>query len=383
MMQPKQITHAEPGSWIMPEYASVCAFSADNKFLVLLHSGGYCGLYSGDGELIRMIPVGHNQEPRWDSVANALYFIRGNAIYRYNADADDIDLFHVFDEYVDFDDVERNGVSGLGEGDIESNRIALTGMRTTGQRDVFLFDLAKLRKGKMLTLDAYRINGLDNVYATPSGNVQIGWKAQGEGRFQGVELFDGDLDFLRQLAPVIGHNDTTRGATIWCSAADASINKNAVVLIDHATGDKFVLMDLDWRYAFHVSSGADFSIVSTYAPSNELPSQVWKVPHDGATPELVCETGSIMPRADMYNAQPKASVSRDGSRLVFSSNSGIMDRGPHYCNTFMVKLEGAKPEPKPIEVDETRIDYSPFVGQEFIMRPRADGAVDMFQRRKK
>lgn len=391
-MTPRRITEAPAGSWRAAEYSSVYPFSVGNKYLIFQHGGAGYGLYSGDGEFIHSLAIGHNQEPRWDShEENVLYYVKGNAICRFDVRGVPL-LLHTFSEYVDYTPEERNGISGFGEGDCEGNLIALSGLRPTGQRDVFLFDVKHLRKSAVLTLEPYRANSFDQLYATPAGNCLIGWKGQGEGRFQGVELYDSEMQFQRQLASVLGHMDVGAyqgdDVMVWCSSADPAINRNAAVRVD-MQGNRELLAGFDWRYAFHVSSGDGFSLVSTYAPSNELPSQVWKVLHDNSDAELLCETGSTMIRTAnglAYGPQPRASLSRDGSRFVFNSNGGDVSRDPDYCDVYLGILEEpSKPAPVPI-TGETRIDYAPYVGQQFVLRlksdltltPRSDGSVDFF-----
>lgn len=409
MIEPKQITTAAP-DWIGPEYATIRAFSQGNRWLILQHSDGFYGLYSGSGAFIRMLRINHSAEPRWDSVdPDVLYYFVGHTFRICNVATSVDGPLHVFSEYVDYDPVERNGVQGLGEGDIEGNRIALAGMLADGRRDVFLFNVSKLTKGGILELEpdasapltykkSGRAHGLDNIYATPGGNVQIGWYASGSERFHGVELYDKDMQFLRQLAPVMGHNDVAsfndRDVLLWCSSADAAINKNAVVMIYQDSGFKVPtpLLELDWKYALHVSCCAkDYVIVSTYAPDNSLPSQIWKVPLNGSSPEALCETRGIYAG---YNSTPRASVSRDGSRLVFATNSGIIDHGPDYVETYLEMVDvgppspAAPPVPVPPEAQDNpweRIDYAPYfeAGWQYLWEPRADGAIDVYQRKKK
>lgn len=214
-MTPRRITNAAPGSWTGVEYSSVNAFSAGNKYLILQHGGAGYGLYSGgDGEFIRELPhISHHAEPRWDSWNHNLYFISGNRMWKYSPEVDEVALLHQFSEYVDFTLEERNGVSGFGEGDIEGNLMALSGLRPTGQRDVFLFDVKQLRKGTVLALEPYYVHGLDQLY-TSSGHVIIGWKAAADPtipvsvqQFKGLEVYDSDMKFVRRLATVIAHMD--------------------------------------------------------------------------------------------------------------------------------------------------------------------------------
>lgn len=190
-----------------------------------------------------------------------------------------------------------------------------------------------------------------------------------------------------------------RNVLFWVNSAENPLTlpecPNAVVMIDIETGKQTGLKSFPWAYALHISGCAQsWCLVSTYAPDNSLPSQVWRLWADGRS-ELLCDTGSIMIRTAgglAYNPQPRASVSRDGSRCVFSSNGGDTSRGPDYCDVYLGMLETPKPEPVPepiplpieAEPDEVVIDYRQYAGKyEFVIRPRADGATDIVMRKLK
>lgn len=378
-MTPKRITRAD--KWCQCEYSTRNPFSVLNKWLLLQDGRGFYSLHTGAGDFDRLTSIGHNSECCWDSTdPDDFYFLSGHTIFCYDAMTHERRPVHIFSEYVPFDSVERNGVQSLGEGDIENNKWALAGMRADGKRDVFMFDLATGRKSNVLTLEpddtpltfnkSGRAHGLDNLYCTPSGNVQIGWYASGKDRFQGVELYDGDMNFIRQLASVMSHNDVAsyqgRDVLLWGSSADAAINANAIWSIDNPTRAMRMLLNLEWGYAFHASACAqDFCIISTYAPDNSLPSQLLKVRLDGSGSEVLCETGSVMmqneARGMAYNPTPRASVSRDGSRIVFNSNGGALDRGPNYCDVFMLTLETAEIPRIPTEIPTVRPTEPPIV----------------------
>ena len=43
-------------------------------------------------------------------------------------------------------------------------------------------------------------SGWDAVYISPDNNVLIAWLTNGNGRYQGEELYDENMTFLRQVA---------------------------------------------------------------------------------------------------------------------------------------------------------------------------------------
>ena len=171
-------------------------------------------------------------------------------------------------------------INGRGESDIcfDGNHLVLVG----NHQDVFVYDLSTDTKGPVLATTA--LGGFDNVSITPDDHVLVGWYASGAGRYRGVELFDSEMAFLRQVSPVIGHMDVTRDVNgdevlLLVNAAHPSPPPgctNAIVKISLASGDETCLVSLDWSLGAHVSGpdGNGWSIVSTYALGRSEPAGV-------------------------------------------------------------------------------------------------------------
>jgi hypothetical protein len=89
--------------------------------------------------------------------------------------------------------------------------------------------------------------------------------------------------------------------------------------------------------------------VGTYAPGDPNPASGWpaytnellRVRLDGSATERLAHHRSRP--FDGYNYTPRASVSRDGSKLVFSSNYGlqeILGRADDYSDAYLMQLGG-------------------------------------------
>jgi hypothetical protein len=153
---------------------------------------------------------------------------------------------------------------------------------------------------------------------------------------------------MRKLANADGHAAVTsymgRDVLLWCSSNDPAINKNAVAMIDVATGNTTILHVFDWRYAFHISACAKgFAIVSLYCPDRSLPEEVWKVPMDGSPATVIGITGNIYTG---YTSTPKASVTPDGTRMVGCSNFG-QAADPNNSEVWIMRLDVPVPAPLP------------------------------------
>lgn len=319
----KQITHVQPPSWIGNEYSSICPFNADNSRLLLV-AHDHFALHDGDGGFIKDLAIAASSEPRWDREdPGRLYYVSGNTLRLLDVETGTSHLLRTFAEY--------RQLSGRGESDISADgkHLVLEGDRQA----VFIYNLETETQSPVLRMETAGL--FDNLYISANNEAVIGWYAKGPGRQQGIEIYSPGMQIEHQLTTTMGHCAVTRyqgrNVLLWCSSNDPAINRNAVVMVDMIDPTvKTVLMELDWRLAFHISTcDQPWCLVSTYAPDNSLPMQLWKVPFDGSGPTLICNTGGVYRD---YTSQPKAALSRDGSRAVFSVDDG------QAVNAWMVRF---------------------------------------------
>jgi hypothetical protein len=316
-------------AFIRHEYATISPFNNDNTRLLLEHQS-YLALYDGAGNYIRDLPfeIEVMSEPRWSrSDANVLYYHPqpGNQLKQYNVATNAISVVHTFSEYTT--------ISGRYESDIsfDGDHFVLVG----DQRDIFVYEISTDTKGPVLNTAGR--GAFDQAYITPDNNVIVGWLANGPNRFNGEELYDRNMVFLRQIAPVIAHQDVTRDLNgdevlIWANASDPNpICLNGVVKSTLATGQQTCLLSLDFSMATHISApDGGWVFVTTYDPSDPLPlpgfwenytNEILQIKLDGSEVRRLAHHRS-RPFND-YNWQPQAAVSRDGTRLVYNSNYGL------------------------------------------------------------
>jgi hypothetical protein len=341
-------------TWAMNEYSTVVAFNSDNTRFLLQHDS-YFGLYDGSGNFLRDLPfeIHASAQPRWSrSSTNVLYFLNGNRVKSYNVSTDATSTVHTFSEY--------GSISGHGESDISfaGNKLVLAGDSTA----VFVYDIDKNQKSAVFSTAGK--GTWDGIHLTPDGNVLLAWHASGTGRYRGVEMFSGNMAFLRQISPVIGHMDVTRDTTgaevlVMANANDLTpICDNGVVKVRLADAHETCLLSLDWSQALHVScpDGNGSCIVSTYSPGDPNPNQSWpaytdeilRVPLDASTVRRLAHHRS-RPMND-YNWNPRASVSRDGKRVLWASNFGLQDQlglPTEYSDAYLIQLAGGSPPPPP------------------------------------
>jgi len=180
-------------TWIETEYSTANAFNKDNSKFILLHQS-YFGLYAADSTFIANLPmeINSSSEPRWgrnDLVT--LYYHSGNMLKSYNVASGNIKIVHTFSEYT--------AISGNGEMDIslDGDHMVFAG----DNRYIFVYTISGDKKGNVFDTGG---TGFDSLYITPQNNVIVSWYPAGTVRFTGQELFDANMNFLRQVGHAAG-----------------------------------------------------------------------------------------------------------------------------------------------------------------------------------
>jgi len=340
---------AARGSGTLPfisnEYSSMSPFNSNNSRILALHFS-YFGLYNGAGAFTKNLNVCASCEPRWSRThPNLLYFVSGNKLKRLNVSTDAVSVMHTFSEYT--------SISGKGESDISSDgdHFVFAGDNSS----VFVYEISTDTKGPVFDTGG---RGYDSLYITPKNNVTVTWFQPGTARYNGIELFDRNMNFQRQIARAGGHMDVTSDTNgdeilLWTNSADpAPICSNAIVKIRLSDAHASCLISLDWSLAVHVSATATggWFFMETYAPIDPRPdSPAWK-PYTNEILQVKLDGTEVRRWAhhrsrpfDGYNYTPRASASRDGSRLIFSSNFGLYGPSTLYTDVYLMVLTSPTP----------------------------------------
>ena len=335
-------------TWIENEYSTTSAFKNDNSRFVLVHES-YFALYDGStGLYIHDLPfeINASSEPRWSrNDLVTLYYHSGNQLKSYNVSTGGINVVHTFSSY--------SSISGLGEMDISRD----------GDHFVFVGDNRYAFVYRISTGQAYPAldmsgHAFDSVYITPNNEVIVSWIASGSTRYTGQELFDINMKFVRQLSHADGHKHLTvdtNGAEvlIWTNSDDPQPIpncNNGIVKIVLATAAQTCLLQLDWSLAVHITApdGNGSAFVDTEAPANPVPGTSAWVPYTNEILQVKLDGSGATRWAhhrsrplNSYIWQPKRTVSRDGTRLLYASDfdlQNIYGDSAEYSDTYLLAL---------------------------------------------
>lgn len=331
--------------WINNEYSTQHIFSRSGKYFILQH-GSYFALYDGvTNKFLKNLPfsISASTEPRWYN--ETLLFLSGNALMQYDVSTTSISEFAKFAEYAI--------IRGRGESDtcFDGNHMIFVG------DDRFIFTFTLNTRTKNAVLDATG-KSFDSLYlACPSGGFIVFWNQRGTARFNGLELFDLNGNFVRQLTTVGGHMDIAyekgESVLIWTNSNElAPICPNGIVKVT-MSGVQTCLFSLDWSLAVHIAGTKDYAIVTTYSPV----SSAWPVYRDEIL--RIRLSGGLVERLvhhrskpfNTYNWQPKACVSFDGTKIVFASNFGTA-LPTNYVDSYLINLSTTTPAPIVLSIEQ-------------------------------
>lgn len=335
----KRITDAigSDRGWAVHEYSTIDFFNCTGTYGFVQWAGGGVALHDGiTGAYLRMLPypVTHDCEPRWSRTdPNVFYFVHTNIIYKFSC------VTNKYTEVARFDALDLNFsfISGKGEGDLSENG----DYWTLCGNDLIVFRY-QFTTGNIVKVPAL-VSPIEGLYTTPDNNVIVC------GPTGGTWFYNVQTGKSAQICKSDPHKDVTRDnngdeCLVWTNAGDQEFGcPNGIMITRLADMKQRCLLPLGWSkkggpesMACHIS-GANRGpvLVSTYGRDPDVPysNKVMLVALDGTGADIVCDHHS-QPYND-YNWEPKASISHDGSRFVFSSNSGVKAPDPNYSDVFM------------------------------------------------
>ena len=411
--------------------AEICYFNCDGSYFLALENewegSNYpltTFLYSGvTGTRIKMLGR-DNIRPYWirwalaDRYTKNGEYVTFDPVYHfYKYEGNEIRLYDVRDmEYVvlhKFTEYNMIGPAG-GEGDIsdDGRYWVLDG---DGQ-EMFVYDLIDDIKYPASTFNAGSIGskgssvGVDYAAISPKGNyIIVAWGTDpGIGRYRGIEVYDKNWNFKRQIFPGIIHWETGVDAydeeVVYCAGTTRYPEFEA---LDGITTGDFVSIRLrdgyvrllkripSWSHysmsACNSVSNGDYLYVSVTATRSDDPYTEWypfwgeiiEVPTDGSgkVRRLLHHRSRLVDGRNSKFATPDANVSRQGDRIVFRSTYNT-----EYGDLFMFDIpprEGSTvsddtPPNPPINLSSSSLTSSSIELQWDIPEKASDGDLPVY-----
>jgi uncharacterized protein (TIGR03437 family) len=344
------------------EYATMSPFNKNNTLVLLLNNT--FGFYVTDrfGEIIyppQTLGIGGDAEPRWSpKFQDNFYYHQGNQLLVFDTSTGQSRTLRTFSQF--------NSITfGGGESDIseDGDHFVIVGDGTFAG----VYTLSTDQLGRLLDFD---YEDFDYFDVTPNNNVIVRWGNPGTERFQGIETFDSQMNFIRQVVPFAAHADRSHDLNndeilILLASNDPDpapgCENNGIEKIRLSDSQKTCILPLDYDSEVHISSNRfkngsnPWVLVSTTdnrnntaAPFNALPADWqsrWGLKYNELI--LVKLDGSQVIRLahhrsrelDDYWFLPRAAISRDGAFAIFDSNFG---QSPfyYYTDVYWINLTG-------------------------------------------
>lgn len=366
-------------------YSTLTAMNANDSMLFVVVNDGNWQIRNVDGGLA--IPTAKmpafSGHPVWDaSDGNVFYYADKNSLYKGSISGSAVKstAIHIFNEYTGIVSPDAADLSQDGD------HMALVGQNATNTLDVFVWSVKQQVKTSVYTTTCKidgNINGaaqpacIHKLQLTADNLLSIQFLGDGAGAEQGLRLWNGST--LIHLQDKTSHYDTgfdLHGKSIFISSNNSStlpgLNNPcpggwgmdarqfetlhaAVCLLDHQPY---------WHVSFRGGPSQPWAVLSFFddrKPGPELLSNNsnyeklsagnWKLYEDEILLAMI--DGSSIYRlaharsrsSENYWAQPRATISRDGKYVVFTSNMAFPNGCPanmHVANecsdVYLIKV---------------------------------------------
>ncbi|MGE5096892.1 MAG: hypothetical protein ACM3SO_17280 [Betaproteobacteria bacterium] len=360
------------GSALVPAYSTISAFNADESYLILYRAGVGHELY--DGKTYRFIralddlPTADVEQFYWDTTRpNIVYGASGTTLYRYDVNAASGQRLTALRNFG-----TQCGAKQLYGGSdpfFNSWDSRVFGLTCASNGATFSYDAVSNTLGAVASAIA-RADGYTAPQASPSGRKLILNQPSGTNHY--VRVFDLNLVGGPQLDQASGDehasmsmlsngNDTynaiqfdpgpsgtPEGSLVQFnldSAANAANRITGRVIVGPTTGYPYPPGGTHiGAAAFHRTGVVGVSIIGTGTGASVLDNELLLVDTDSATnpSNAVCRVGHHRSNSGDYWAEPHASVSPSGTRIVFGSSWGNSSATAP-SNAYVVELPGYRP----------------------------------------
>ncbi len=333
---------------VCPDYSKRQAWNADESCLLLRTSYGNALLCDGNNyHLVRQLDQVYGDDVFWHPTnRDIILFNPDNTLYSYNIKTELLDTLHQFTDYTFAYTRGEGNLSRDGKyyGIVGIYYDTLTG--NNHYRSILLYDLQQDKIVSKLSLPDTLVD-FDWASVSPLGNfVVVDYATPVAKRFNGIEVYDRNMNFLWQQPLGFGHSDLTvdenNDECLIMDYYDENENKTIIKKIRLSDGFTTNLLDVSWSFDLHISCRNTFDnqwcIISTFDGEGRLEdnSTDWLPFEDEIFALKLDGSGDVRRLAhhhsrrfspatpdrdnSNYYAEPHATVSKGGNRIIFGSN---------------------------------------------------------------
>lgn len=345
--QVTRITNAKnfPSAGTFPQYSKRQTWNCNETKILLISGDGYSYLYDASTyNYIKTLYGLEGEDIFWHPTnPNQIIFVPDSIIRIYDISNDNITEVHAFPGYT--------WVNTRGEGNLsrDGRYFAFVGQTydtNTHFIDINVYDFQTDKIISTLPLPS-NLESFDWVSISPLGNyVVIDYATTDTGRFQGVEVYDRNLNFIWQQPLGYGHSDLTvdqlGNEVLVMDYYNDQTNSTFVNKIKLSDGTITNLIEFSWMFDSHIScrneQRGEWCFVSTFDGEARLTddslswlpfeNEIFAVKLDGSGDvQRIAHHHSrrfspTTPDRDnsVYWAEPHATVNRSGTKIIFGSN---------------------------------------------------------------
>lgn len=352
---------------IIPNYSKRQAWNVGETYLILQTGSGVFRLYNGESpyQFIKTLQGVEGEDVFWHpSDPNTIIYNDGNTLYSYNVSAGQSTLIKTFSPYL------YANTRGEGNLSADGRYYAFVGRMTDSTfNSLNVYDFTTNSIVSTFQLPA-NIEDLDWVSISPSGNyVIVDYADNIQGRYHGVEVYSRSFNFLWQKPLGAGHSDIGTDAygneVLVMAYYDGDSNKTYIKKFLISNGQETVLLGLSYLFDLHIScrneQQKNYCFISTFDYVGRLTadSSSWlsfenevfalKLDGSGQVARIAHHHSRRFspitpdPDSSIYWAEPHATVSREGKRILWGSNWEQNVQSDTSCDTYICNFRNFPP----------------------------------------
>jgi len=321
------------------------AWNNNETYLLLITGDGRTFIFDGNSyQLIKELPQVGGDDIFWDpNNPNKLIFPLDNTLYSYNIATDKLEIIKTFSSYA--------LINTRGEGNLSNDGryYAFLGQIDNPYnpyKDIVVYDLQQNSVIATLALPT-NLENFDWVSISPKGNyVVVDYATENTGRFQGVEVYTRNMQFLWQKPLGYGHSDLAidenGDEVLIMDSYDPIKNCNSIKKFKLSDGTETSLLDYSWQFDSHISTrhfnNDGWILISTFdGPARLTDDSLSWLPFEDEIFFLKMNGSQLVKRIahhrskrfspitpdpdnSCYWAEPHATISPSGTRILSGSN---------------------------------------------------------------